>query len=95
MAVTLKGEDMRGETVEEPAIMGDDHGAARILGQRVFQCAERINVEIVGRLIEQDDVAFLAKHLRKVNAVALTTGKDADFFLLVSALEVECADVGT
>ena len=43
-------------TVEEPAVVGDDDGAACEVGQRVLDCPERVDVEVVGRLVEQQQV---------------------------------------
>ena len=56
MAVAFEGQDMGGDAVEEPAVMADDHGAAGEILQRLFQRAQRIDVEIVGRLVEQQHV---------------------------------------
>src|SRR6266568_6240487 len=56
MAVALEGEDVGRDAVEEPAIMADDDGAAGEILQRLFECAQRVDVEVVGRLVEQQDV---------------------------------------
>lgn len=53
--------------------MADDDRAAREFGQGLLQRAQGIDIKIVGRLIEQDDIAFLPQHLGQVYAVALTT----------------------
>jgi selenophosphate synthetase-related protein len=60
MAVALEREDVRREAIEEEAVMADDHGAAREILDRLFERAQRLDVEIVGRLVEQQDVAALA-----------------------------------
>jgi hypothetical protein len=46
------GEDVGGGAVEEEAVVADDHGAAGEILQRLFQGAEGLDVEIVGRLVE-------------------------------------------
>ena len=56
VAVALERQNVRGDTVEEPAIMADDNGAAGEILQRFFERAQRIDVEIVGRLVEQQEV---------------------------------------
>ncbi len=94
MAVALEGEDMGRDAVEEPAIMADDHGAARVILQRLFQRAQGIDVEIVGGFVEQQDVGPRFQHLREVNAVALAAREHADLLLLIAALEVEGAAIG-
>ena len=72
----------------------DDHGAAGELQQRVLQRAERLDVEVVGRLVEQQQVAALLEREREVEPVALAAGEDAGLLLLVRALEAERRDVG-
>ena len=58
VAVAFEGQDVGRNTIEDPAVMADDHGAAGEILQRLFQRAQRIDVEIVGRFVEQDDVVF-------------------------------------
>ena len=91
VAVALEGEDVGGKTVEEPAVMGDDHGATREVHQGFLQGAQRIDVEIVGRFVEEQDVGFALQHLGEMHPVALAAGEDADLFLLVGAFEIEGA----
>ncbi len=59
LAVALKGEDVSGDAIEEPAIMADDHGAADEVFQGDFERPQGIYVEIVGGLVEQKHVAGL------------------------------------
>src|SRR5262249_39799842 len=93
LAVTLESEDMRGDAVEKPAVVADDHGAAAEGKQGVFQGAQGIDVEIVSRLIKKKEVAAATKELGEVNAVALAAGELADFALLIGPLEVEAGYV--
>src|SRR3954471_3151787 len=89
MAVALERQDMRGDAVEEPAVVADDDGAAGKFLQRLFQRAQRIDVKVVGRLVEQQYVGAGFEHLGQVHAVALAAGQGADLLLLVGALEIE------
>ena len=57
VAVALEREHVRREAVEEPAIVGDDHRAAGEVVERLLERAQRVDVEIVGRLVEEQDVA--------------------------------------
>src|SRR5688572_26410374 len=93
-AVTLEGEDVGGDAVEEPAIVGDHHGATGERQQRLFERAQRVDVEIVGRLVEQQQVAALLEELGEVDAVALAARQAADALLLIAALEAEPGAVG-
>src|SRR5947208_3354206 len=51
MALALEGQDMRRNAVEEPAVVTDDDRAAGEILQGLFQRAQRIDVEVVGRLV--------------------------------------------
>src|ERR1700726_2098964 len=89
MAVAFEGQNMRGDAVEEPAVMADDHGAAGEILQRLFERAQGVDVEIVGGLVEQQHVGAGLEHLGQMNAVALAARQCADLLLLVGALEIE------
>ena len=94
LAITLVGENMCGDAVEEPAIVRDDDGAAGEAEQGFFQCAQRFDVKIIGRFIEQQQVAAALEQLGQVYTIAFTARQVAYTFLLVASLEVEAADVG-
>src|SRR5579871_4017042 len=79
--------------VEEPAVVRDDHGAAGEVEKRLFERAQRVDVEVVRRLVEKQDVAARTQELREMDAVPLAAGEVADTLLLVAALEVEPARV--
>ncbi len=74
--------------------MRDHDGAAGEVQQGFLERAQGLDVEVVGRLVEQQQVAAGPQQLRKVNAVALAARQVADALLLGLALEVEAADVG-
>ena len=74
--------------------MADDHGAAGEVEQRVLERPQRVDVEVVGRLVEQDHVGAGLEQLGQVHPVALAARELADLLLLVGALEVEGADIG-
>ena len=57
LAVALEREHVRRDAVEEPAIVADDDRAAGEVEQRLFERAQRVDVEVVGRLVEQQQVA--------------------------------------
>jgi hypothetical protein len=74
MAVAFEGEHVGRDAVEEPAIVADDHGAAGEILERRFQRAQRFDVEIVGRFVEQQQVGARFEHLGQMHAVALAAG---------------------
>src|SRR4029079_14198967 len=61
--------------------------------QRFFQRAQRLDVQVVGRLVEQHQVAAALQYFRQVHAVALAARQLADQLLLLRAAEVEAPDV--
>ena len=95
MAVALEGEDVGAEAIEEEAIVADHHRTTRERLERLLERAQRLDVEVVGRLVEQQDIAALLQHLGHVDAVALAARQLTDLLLLVGAAEVEGADIGT
>ena len=94
LRVALEREHVGRDPVEEPAIVGDDHRAAGEREQRLLERAERVDVEVVGRLVEQQQVPAATQQLRQMEPVALAARQLGDLLLLVGSLEVEAGDVG-
>ena len=69
-------------------------GAAGEVEQRLLERAQRVDVEVVGRLVEQQHVGARLQHLGEMHAVALAARELADLLLLVGALEVEQRAIG-
>src|ERR1700734_1484164 len=57
LGVALEGENVSRDSIEEPAIVRDDHRAAREGHQCILERAQSLDIQIVGGLIEQQDVA--------------------------------------
>src|SRR5258706_6906301 len=89
----LPGQDVGRDTVKEPAVVAGDHRAARELKQRILQRREGLDVQVVGRLVEQEQVAALLEGERQVHPVPLAPRHDAGQLLLVTALEPERRDI--
>ena len=51
--------------------MADDHRAAGEILERILERAKRLDIEVVGRLVEQQDVAAVLEHLGQMDPVAL------------------------
>ena len=73
--------------------MADHHRATGEVFDRLFERAQRFDVEVVGRFVEQQDVAAGLQHLGHVDAVAFTAREAPDVLLLVLTLEIERADI--
>ena len=63
--------------------------------QTFFKGTERVDVDVVGRFVEQKHVALLFQCHCKMQAVALTAGKHAYLLLLVGTGEIEFGEVCT
>ena len=74
--------------------MGNHHSTASKIFQSFFQSPKRIDIQVVGRLIEQKQVATFLQRNRQVHAVALPTGKYPYFFLLIRTCKIELGDIG-
>src|SRR5271166_6858848 len=68
--VAFPRQDVRARAVEEPAVMRNHHRAAREVDQGVLQRAQRLDVQVVGRLVQEDEVAALLERQREVEPVA-------------------------
>ena len=62
--------------------------------QRFLERAQRVDVEVVGRLVEQQQVGARLQQLRQMHAIALAARQRADLALLRRALEVEPGAIG-
>src|SRR6188472_3814759 len=94
LAVALERQHVGGDAVEEPAVVADDDGAAGEALEPGLERPQRVDVEVVRRLVEQQHVAAALEKLGQVHPVALAARQVADALLLVGALEVEAGDVG-
>ena len=61
--------------VEEFAVVGDDHQAAGVARQILFQPQDGFEVEVVGRLVEQQQIGAVHQRARQVQAHAPAAGK--------------------
>ncbi len=64
--------------VEEPAVVGDHEQRRRTTHQVAGQPGDRLHVEVVGRLVEHDQVVVAEQQPRQRAATSLTAGKPVD-----------------
>src|ERR1700732_1052685 len=93
LRVAFERQNMRRDPIEEPAIMRNYHRAARERHQRIFQSAQGLNIEVIGRLVEQQDVAAGLQYLREVHPVALAARQLADALSLLYSFKIETAHI--
>ena len=89
----LPRQNVRGDAVQEHTVVANDHRAARELEQRRLERGQRLDVEVVRGLVEEQQVAALLERKRQVQTVALATGKYASALLLVLALKAKARHV--
>ncbi len=70
-AAAVELEDPAGDVVEEVAVVGDDQDRARIVAQVAFEPRHRLGVEMVGRLVEQQQLRLVEQQLAQRHAAAL------------------------
>ncbi|PTC33665.1 large tegument protein [Pseudomonas paraeruginosa] len=78
--------------IEEVAVVGDQHEGARIALEPVLQPEDRVEVEVVGRLVEQQQVGRAHQRLRQVQAHPPATGEVADAALHLLAAEAQAGE---
>ena len=74
LAITLERQHVRSDAIQEPTIVGDDHGTTGVGLQRVLKRTQCVHVEVIGGLIEKQNVAALFQELGEVHKIALTAG---------------------
>jgi len=92
-AGAFKGERLRHHVVEEGAVVADQEQCARVILQSGFQQLERFDVEVVGGLVEHQDVGGAREEAREEQAVPLAAGEHRDFRVGAPRREEEVAEV--
>ena len=77
-AAAIELEDPAGDVVEEVAVVGDDQDRARIVAQVPFQPGDALGVEMVGRLVEQQQFGLLEQQLAQRDAAPLAARELGD-----------------
>lgn len=78
--IAFEREDVRGEAIEEPTIVADDHGGAGEVFDRFLKSAHDVDVEIVRRFVEKDHIGVALEQTSEVNAIAFAARECVDDF---------------
>ena len=70
--------DPLGDVVEEVPVVGDGEDGAGVLGEVLLEPEHALGVEVVGGLVEQQQVGLLQQELAERDAALLTTGEVGD-----------------
>ena len=70
--------DPAGDVVEEVTVVGNGDNRARVGREVLLQPEDGLGVQVVGRLVEEQQVGRLDEELAQRDAAALTTRQDGD-----------------
>ncbi len=73
----MEFEQARGDAVEEVAVVGDEEDGAAEAAEVVFEPVEGLGVEVVGGLVEQEEVGLLQQDAAEAGAAQLPAGEFA------------------
>jgi hypothetical protein len=76
-------DDARRHAVQEGAVVGDGHHAALEVDQQLLQPLDRVQVQVVGGFVEQQDIGLAHQRLGECDAFAGSAGQRADLRLWV------------
>ena len=79
--------DPLGHVVHEVTIVGDGNDGALVLVQELFQPQDGLGVQVVGGLVEQQQVRGLEQQLAQGHTAALATGAHVDRGVRIGALQ--------
>ena len=88
-AVAEQSQDVVADALQEVAVVADENERARPAVEEVLQFGERLDVEVVGRLVEQQDVGLGHQQPQQLQAPPLAAGQVADRRPLRVAAEAE------
>ena len=81
-AVVFKCKYPRHHPIQKISVMGYANDHARKSIQIVLQHLQRLDVEIVGRLIEDEDIGIFHKYFQQAETALLAAGEFADWRVL-------------
>ena len=77
-AAAVELEDPLRDVVEEVAVVGDRDDGARVLLEEALEPVDRLGVEVVGRLVEEEQVGVLEEQPAERHATLLAAGQGRD-----------------
>ena len=80
---------MRGDAVEEPPVVAYHHGTTGEILETFLESSQRIDINVVCRLVKQQHIALLFQSHGKVQSVSLSAGQHTNLFLLIGTGEIE------
>ena len=93
-AVAFRGEHLCHDVVEEAAVMADENDRAGVGRKRLFEHLQRVDVEVVRRLVEHEEIGGQGEQAGEQQAVAFAAGERAHGHVHASRREKEVTHVG-
>ena len=93
-AVAFEGDGRGHQPVEEVAVVAHQQDGAVVVVERLLQEVERVGVEVVGRLVEHQQVGGRGQRLGQQQAVALAARQRAHRLARLLVAEQIFAQVG-
>ena len=75
----------RRHAVEERAIVGDDEDRAAVRDEVLLEPGDGVEIEVVRRLVEQEQIGLLRQHDAEMKTASLASGKLATWRGMCSA----------
>ena len=94
VAATVQGDGRGGQAVDEIAVVRHQDQGAVVGFEQFLQLLQRVHVEVVGRLVEDQEIGGLGQRPRQQQAVALAARQGGDGLLQLGFLEQEVLGVG-
>ena len=69
ITLPLERQNVRRDAVQKPAVVADDHYAAGKIQDRFFQRPQRVDIQVVSGLIQQQQVGAAPQQLGQMHAV--------------------------
>jgi len=73
LRIPFEGQNVRRNSIEKPPVMRNDDRTPREINKRFLEPAQRIDVKIIRRLVEQQNIPARLQQLRQVKSVSLST----------------------
>ena len=71
MACAPEGDDVLDGSLEEGTIVAHDDQRPRPVVQKILQRAQCVEIEVVGRLVQEQDIGPLRQHQQQIKAAPL------------------------
>ena len=76
-----------GDVIDKSPVVTDDNNRLAALDQEILQPLDRLNVEMVSRLVEQQDIRFAQKELRQLDSHTPATAELTGLSVEVASLK--------